>query len=77
MRFPAILSEAERDVNVPGKIINPASKIHVKNEERIVCSLGIVSSAWSMSIYRVCTLFWRFGAPGRGGVGVRCVEEEG
>jgi hypothetical protein len=30
-----------------------------------------------MSIYRVCTLFMRFGAPGRGGVAVRCVEEEG
>jgi hypothetical protein len=49
----------------------------VKNEARMLCSRGIVSSASSMSMYRVCTLFWRLGAPGRGGVDVRWVEEEG
>ena len=54
-----------RDVNVPGKITKPASRIQVKKDERILCRRGIVSRSRSMSMYRVWTLFWRFGAEGR------------
>jgi hypothetical protein len=47
----------------------------VKNEANMLWRRGMVSRARSISMYRVCTLFWRFSAPGRGG----CVEvvEEG
>jgi hypothetical protein len=54
-----------RDVNVPGKITKPASRIHVKKEARMLCRRGMVSRPRSMFMYRVCTLSWRFGAEGR------------
>jgi hypothetical protein len=37
-------------VNVPGNMMNPAKRIQVKNEERILYTLGIVSMANSISI---------------------------
>jgi hypothetical protein len=48
----------------------------VKKEASMLWRRGMVSSARSISMYRVCTLFWRFSAPGRGGC-VEVVEEEG
>ena len=62
------------EVNVPGKITKPASRIQVKNAAKMLCNRGIVSSARSMSIYRVCAVFCLLGGPGlAGGEGVRCV----
>lgn len=37
-----------REVNVPGNNTNPARRIQVKNEARMLWSLGIVSIARSM-----------------------------
>lgn len=37
-----------KEVNVPGKIIKPASRIQVKNEEARLCRRGIVSTARSI-----------------------------
>src|ERR1700693_1201869 len=42
--LPFILSDVDKEVNVPGKITKPANRIQVKNEARMLCSRGIVSS---------------------------------
>jgi hypothetical protein len=39
----ASLSRPETVVNVPGNIMNPARRIHVKNEERMLCRRGTLS----------------------------------
>lgn len=39
-----------REVNVPGKIMKPASRIQVKNEARMLCSRGMVSRERSMDM---------------------------
>ena len=48
--LPFILSDVDKEVNVPGKITKPANRIQVKNEARMLCSRGIVSRASSMSM---------------------------
>lgn len=57
-----------REVNVPGKIMKPASRIQVKNEARMLCRRGMVSRDKSMFMYRVWTEFWRSIRAGRGRV---------
>lgn len=38
----------DRDVNVPGKMMKPARRSHVKKDARMLWMRGIVSSARSM-----------------------------
>lgn len=63
-------------MNVPGNNTNPANKIHVKKDESMLSSRGMVSRARSMFMYRVPLISVvrggrvGGGSGGRGGGGV-------